>query len=190
MAEAKKPAPQAEATDNAQKGKKPILLYIVIVLLVLVIVVGGGIAAWLVLSLSNGGSLGGGSGDQQATSEEQGEKPKEKKEKKEKKKSDEPPVFEKLDTFTVNLQGGTVLQTEIYVQVADEKQKEVVKNFLPLISSNVNLVLSAKKPEDIATTEGKMKLMAEVKQTINKALGAKDDDEGVISVAFKTFIVQ
>jgi flagellar FliL protein len=76
------------------------------------------------------------------------------------------------------------------VRVADEKQKEVIKNFLPLISSNVNLVLSAKKPEDVASTEGKQKLMAEIKQTVNKALGAKDDEEGVMDVAFKTFIVQ
>jgi flagellar FliL protein len=186
MAEAKKPAPPAEAHDNAQKGKKPVVLYIVIALLVLVILVGGAVAAWFVFSLSSGQSYS----DPTTSEDQSGDKAKDKKKKEEKKKSDEPPVFEKLDTFTVNLQGGTVLQTEIYVRVADEKQKEVIKNFLPLISSNVNLVLSAKKPEDVATTDGKEKLMAELKQTINKSLGAKDDDEGVISVQLKTFIVQ
>jgi flagellar FliL protein len=32
--------------------------------------------------------------------------------------------------------------------------------------------------------------MAELKQTINKVLDAKDDEDGVMSVEFKTFIVQ
>ncbi|WP_374349764.1 flagellar basal body-associated FliL family protein [Chitinimonas sp.] len=187
MAEAKKTAPPAEASDGGQKGKKPVLLYLIIVLLVLVILVGGAVAAWLVLSLSAGQA---GGAEPVASEEHEPEKNKEKKEKKDKKKHEEAPVFEKLDTFTVNLQGGTVLQTEIYVRVADEKQKEVIKNFLPLISSNVNLVLSAKKPDELATTDGKLKLMAELKQTINKSLGAKDDEEGVMGVSFKTFIVQ
>ena len=184
MAEAKKPAPQAEPADSG-KGKKNTILYIVIGLLVLalvaVTVIGGIVYLNFQAEKANGDTV--------ASADHDGDKSKEKKEAK-KEKSDEPPVFEKLDTFTVNLQGGTVLQTEIDVRLSSEKQKDVIKNFLPRISSQVNLLLGSKKPEDIATTEGKLKLMGELKQSINKALGAKTDEEGVMEVEFKTFIVQ
>ncbi|GAB3265030.1 flagellar basal body-associated FliL family protein [Chitinimonas naiadis] len=192
MAEAKKPAPAADASDNSSKGKKNTVLYIVIGLLVLVILAGGAFGTWLFLTISANQSFG----DPAATAEQADghgeEDTKKEKKKKEKKKSEhsEAPVFTKLDTFTVNLANGTVLQTEIHVQVADEKQSEVIKSYLPRLSSQVNLLLGSKKQDDIATLEGKVKLMEEIKQTINKVLGAKEDEDGVMSVEFKTFIVQ
>lgn len=191
MAEAKKPAPAAEPNAAAPKAKKNVILYVVIALLVLVIVVGGAFATWLFMTISANQNFG----EPAATAEAHAEEPasdKKAAKKKEKKKTEAgaPPVFDKLDTYTVNLQGGTVLQTEIHVQVADEAQKEVVKSYLPRISSQVNLLLSSKKQEELATLEGKVALMAELKQTINKVLDAKDDEDGVMSVEFKTFIVQ
>ncbi|QDQ28672.1 hypothetical protein FNU76_21215 [Chitinimonas arctica] len=190
MAEAKKPAPQADAHD-APKAKKNTVLYIVIGLLVVVILAGGGFATWLFFTLSANQSYG----DTAAAVSEgdghgDGETKKAKKKEKKKGEPTEAPVFTKLDTFTVNLANGTVLQTEIHVQVLDEKQSEVIKSYLPRLSSQVNLLLSSKKQEDIATLEAKVKLMDEIKQTINKVLGAKDDEDGVMSVEFKTFIVQ
>jgi len=194
MAEAKKPAPQAaEPADGGSKSKKNTLLYVVIALLLVVVLAVGGFAAWLFFTVSSNQSYGDTAASEDASGDKGGDKAskanKDKK-KESKKSSDEPPVFEKLDTFTVNLVGGTVLQTEIYVQLSSEKQKDTIKAYLPLLSSQVNLLLSSKKPEDVATQEGKLKLMAEIKQAINKALGAKDDEDGVLSVQFKSFIVQ
>lgn len=188
MAEAKKPAPQAEASGDAKKSKKNVVLYAVIGLLVLVIVVGGGFATWLFLTISANQNYGDAPQEHVADGHDEDKSSKKKEKKKEKESA--PPVFDKLDTYTVNLAGGTVLQTEIHVQVANEAQKEVVKSYLPRISSQINLLLSSRKPEDIATLEGKVKLMDDIKQAINKVLGAKEDEEGVMSVEFKTFIVQ
>lgn len=101
-----------------------------------------------------------------------------------------PPLFLKLDTYTVNLQGGSVLQTEVHVQVADEKGKERVTHYLPRISSQVNLLLRGKRPDELTTAEGTKRLMSEIKAAINQVLEARDDAEGVQSVEFKTFIVQ
>ncbi|MEH6459580.1 flagellar basal body-associated FliL family protein [Chitinimonas sp. JJ19] len=191
MAEAKKPAPQADAGDSAPKGKKNVILYVVIALLILVIVVGGAFATWLFLTISANQSFGEpvAATEQSADTGEAEGKSNKKKEKK-KAESDAPPVFTKLDTFTVNLANGVVLQTEIHAQVLDEKQADLVKSYMPRISSQVNLLLSSKKQEDITTLESKVKLMDEIKQTVNKVLGAKDDEDGVMSVEFKTFIIQ
>ncbi|MGQ5523716.1 flagellar basal body-associated FliL family protein [Chitinimonas sp. PSY-7] len=191
MAEAKKPAPAAEPAASAPKSKKNLVLYIVIGLLVLVILVGGVFAAWLFMTISANQNFGEqSSSESHSDGDKKDEKDKKKKDKKDKKEHAGPPIFDKLDTYTVNLLGGTVLQTEIHIQVADEKQKEVVKSYLPRISSQVNLLLSSKKPEEIATLEGKVALMGELKQTINKVLDAKEDEDGVMSVEFKSFIVQ
>ncbi|MBV8656270.1 MAG: flagellar basal body-associated FliL family protein [Burkholderiales bacterium] len=194
MAEAKKPAPQAaEPADGASKSKKNTLLYVVIIFLLVVVLAVGGFAAWLFFTVSASQSYGDTATSEDASGDKNGDKASKssKEKKKESKKiADEPPVFEKLDTFTVNLVGGTVLQTEIYVQLSNEKQKDTIKAYLPLLSSQVNLLLGSKKPEEIATLEGKQKLMTDVKQVINKALGAKDDEDGVLSVQFKSFIVQ
>lgn len=189
MAEAKKPAPAAEAADGAAKPKKNALMFVVIALLaVLILVLAGGV--FVLYKAAVPPTTDEASTETSTDSKESGSEKKEKKKDKKKSEHAEAPVFTKLDTFTVNLANGTVLQTEIHVQVADEKQSEVIKSYLPRLSSQVNLLLSSKKQEDIATLESKVKLMDEIKKTINKVLGAKDDEEGVMSVEFKTFIVQ
>ncbi|MBV1775754.1 flagellar basal body-associated FliL family protein [Burkholderiaceae bacterium DAT-1] len=194
MSDAKKSAPAPEAADAAPKPKKNTLLYVVIIVLILVILVGGALALYLIFSLSNTQNY---SEAQQAATEHQAESEDEdkghKKKKKEKKKGEhgDVPLFMKLDTFTVNLQGGnSVLQTEVNVQVADEKQQEVIKAYIPRLSSQILLILGSKKPEELTTVESRLKLMEEVKTTVNRVLGAKDEEDGVMSVEFKTFIIQ
>lgn len=187
MAEAKKPAPAAAEPAAAPKEKKNVVLYVVIFLLLLVIVAIVGVGGFLYLSLTANPIPP----EPVAADDSHDEEKPSKKAKPKKSKKDEggnTPVFVKLDTFTVNLQGNTgVLQTEIHVQIHDEKQKDVITGFLPRISSQVNLLLSSKKIDDLSTVEAKVTLMEDIKKAINKVLG---DDEGVLSVEFKTFIVQ
>ncbi len=178
----------AKAEAAAPKSKKNVLLYIVIGVLVLVIVVGGALAAWLVMSASSH------SPDAQATEEDGHGADAEKKKKKEKKKKGEEtaPVFEKLDTFTVNLagDGNVMLQTEIFVELYDEHSKESLKSFVPKIRNEVIMLLTSKQPAQVVTAEGKNKLREELKVQINKAIGASGEDEGIKDVAFSSFIVQ
>ena len=74
-----------------------------------------------------------------------------------------PPVFHTLDPFTVNLteeNGDHYLQVSIVYQVADNKIVDEVKTYLPVIRNRVLLLLSAKRPSELATAEGKQKLDA------------------------------
>ncbi|MFC4161695.1 flagellar basal body-associated FliL family protein [Chitinimonas lacunae] len=193
MAEAKKAPAPAESAE-APKPKRNIVLYVVIGLLVLIVVGMTAVAGYLFFALSATQTYSEPVASEAGTEEgHEGDKASEKKKKKKKDKAnpEAPPVFVKLDTYTVNLQGGgSVLQTEIHVQVIDEKQKELITGYLPRISSQVNLLLSSKKAEDVATLEAKVKLMDEIKNAINRVLGARDEEDGVMSVEFKTFIVQ
>lgn len=182
MAEAKKAAPAAVVAEPVPK-KKNTVLYIVIALLLLVVIAIAGVGAFLYFSLMNPGGTDTAGVDAPPTKTQHSPK---------KTKSPEAkPVFAKLETYTVNLRGtSSVLQTEIYVQMADEHMKDTITAWLPRISSQVILLLSAKSAEELTTVEAKQKLMVDVKDTINKVLGAKDDEEGVMSAEFKTFIIQ
>lgn len=191
MAEAKKPAPAPEPPPAA-KPKKNIILYVVIALLVLVIIAIVAVGGFLFLTLNQNPAAADPVAAEESDSGHSEKATKKKKADKHKSSGEsDKPVFVKLDTFTVNLQGGgSVLQTEIHVQVADEHQKDVITGYLPRISSQVNLLLSSKKADELATVEAKVKLMEDIKVAINKVLDAKYDDDGVKSVEFKTFIIQ
>jgi len=183
VAEAKKAAPAAVVAEPAPM-KKNTVLYIVIALLLLVVVAIIGVGGFLFLTMNQQGADPG-------TSEEAPAKAKAKAKKKNTHDEEAKPVFAKLDTFTVNLRGSSsVLQTEVYVQMADEHMKDTVTAYLPRISSRIILLLSSKSPEDLSTVEAKQKLMLDVKDTINKVLGVSSDEDGVQSAEFKTFIIQ
>lgn len=189
MAEAKKAAAPAPEPAAAAKPKKNILLMVAIILLVVLILVIGGLG-FLFIKAINPPDTSAEPPVAEASGHEEEPVKKKPKEKKKDGHGDKP-VFVKLDTFTVNLQGGAnVLQTEIHVQVSDEKQKELITGYMPRISSQVNLLLSSKKPDELATLEGKQKLMEDIKVAVNRALGVKDEEDGAMSVELKTFIVQ
>lgn len=102
------------------------------------------------------------------------------------------PIFQKLDTFIVNLSGGsgaTMLQVDMQVQLADEAAKQQLTEFMPKVRSAVILLLSSKTADELATTEGKMRLKNQVQQVINEALGAGGSPV-VYSVMFTSFIIQ
>ncbi|MBB5020455.1 flagellar FliL protein [Chitinivorax tropicus] len=170
---------------SEEKPKSKKMLVIIVALLLVLILVIGGVAA--VLLLSGGGS----SPEHEAEVAHEKEEPKKKDKKKKKKEHEAAPVFEKLEVFTVNLAGenNEMLQTEINVELLDEKEKEKLKSYMPKIRNNVILLLSSKQAVDLKTAEGKKKLIDELKATINEAMGA-DDDEGVQSVTLSSFILQ
>lgn len=102
-----------------------------------------------------------------------------------------PPVYEKLDSFTVNLADGeTYLQIEINLKVADPAVGEKIKQRMPEIKDGVLRLLSSQQPEELATVEGKDKLAQEVQNTVNETLGIKKADQGVQKVLFPALIIQ
>ncbi|SFN65355.1 flagellar FliL protein [Formivibrio citricus] len=169
--------------DAAPKSKKKLMMFIIIGVVVLVLLVGGGLAAFLMLKSGNSEDDGG-----QATKTEA---KKDAKKKKDEKKA--APVFEKLAQFTVNLNApetNEVLQTDISVELSNVKEKDLLKQYMPKIQSEVNKLLRSKKPEEVKTAAGTDKLGAEIRELINKILKIEGEGEGVLSVQFTTFIVR
>jgi len=172
----------AEQPAEKPKGGKKMLVIIIVAVLVLVLIVGG-VAAFL-FTRSSGDDA---HADQEVSKEGSQKKDKKKDKKKE---AHAVPVFEKLETFTVNLSGGdNMLQVELHVELADEHMKETLKAYMPKIRNDVNLLLRSKKLEDLRSDEGAKKLIDELRVTINKSM-SMEEDEGVKSVAISSMIVQ
>lgn len=169
MAKAPKAPPPAEGAEEAPKKKSKLL---VIVLAALVLGAAGGGAAWWYFASAQGGS-------QKAQKHEEAK----------------PPVFTRLDQFTVNLQRGGdgedhYLQVEVDLQVANDKVIDAIKQRMPQIRNAVLLILSSKTAEVLAPVEGKQRLAQELAQEINRIIGIKQPGEGVVAVYFSAFVIQ
>ncbi|MDO8933794.1 MAG: flagellar basal body-associated FliL family protein [Rhodocyclaceae bacterium] len=203
MADKKPEAGEGEAAPPKKKGK--LLLFIIIG--VLVVVFGAG-AAFFLLKKKN-----------HAADEEEGDEPTTKSEKAKKSKNDNPeapPVFVKLEPFTVKLQ---TEQQEAYLQatpelrVLDAPIGDKVKQYTPEIRHKVLLLMSGKKASDLSTPQGVQRLSNEIRVQINliidgpkakvKTKGkAKEEapaaeptdqaaaDDSVQAVLFTSFIIQ
>lgn len=203
MADAKK-SEAAEGAEAAPKPKKKLLLFIIIGVVALVLV-GGGAAFFL---MKKGDHAEGEAGD--------GEEAPAKVQKAKKKDGKEvPPVFVKLDPFTVKLQsesGDSYLQTTPELRVLDAPLADKIKQYTPEIRHRVLLILSAKSAADVATAQGVQQLSNEIRVAVNRiidgpkepAKGKKkaaadapatfpddaDPDDSVQAVLFTSFIVQ
>jgi flagellar protein FliL len=154
----------------APKSKKKLVIIIVAALLALTVI--GGAAFFLLAPKPNAEHAEG----EEAHEEEADAKP---------------PVYEKLETFTVNLSDGeTFLQVEISLSVADSKVQAKLKLHMPEVRDSLLRLLSSKSAEELATLEGKDKLASEVQTHVNEILGAKKADQGVKKVLFNAFIIQ
>lgn len=176
----------AEKAEVApQKSKTKLLLFIVLGLLVLLLVIGGVVAFLLLKSPSSAAE-----GD--AAVAESSSHSSSKASSKSKDKKATPPVFEKLQQFTVNLaspDGDTLLQTEIALELAGEHDKEVLKQYEPKVRNEILKLLRTKTPADVNAPDAQDKLAKEIREAVNKAMGTTGEDEGVRSVNFTSFIV-
>lgn len=172
MAEAK--------ADGAPKKKK--LMFIIIGVVALVLLIGGGLAAYFMLRSDP-------AAEEAGAEAAHGAAPKKDAKKKDDKKH--VTVFEKLPVFTVNLNSdtGEVMQTEVVIELPDAHAQESVKQVLPKVQGGINKLLSSKKPEEVKTPDGRDKLEVEIKEMVNKIIGA-EGEEGVLSVNFTSFIVR
>lgn len=199
MADAKK-TEEAAAEPAPAKSKKGLM--IAVVAIVLVLVVGG--AAAVLLMKSKPVDEGDEEGDEPTTKVEKAKKAK-------KGEPEAPPVFVKLEPFTVKLQ---TEQQEAYLQatpelrVLDAHIGDKVKQYTPEIRHKVQLILIGKKASDISTPQGVQALANEMRVTINDIIepppprkkGATKEpeppgdragpDEPVQSVLFTQFIIQ
>jgi flagellar FliL protein len=202
MAEKKSDAGEDEAP--APKKKPKLLLFIIIG--VLVIMLGGGGAAYFLIKKKSA-AADEDTGDETAMAE------KTKKAKKE--HPDAPPVFVKLEPFTVKLQteqADAYLQATPELRVLDAAVSERVKQYTPEIRHKVLLIMSGKKGSELSTPQGVQQLSNEIRTAINLIIdGPKvpvktkakeepvappvlqdkaDADDSVQAVLFTSFIIQ
>lgn len=200
MAEKKPEAGEGEGA--APKKKTKLLLFIIIGLLV--VVLGGAGAAFFLIKKKA-----------PADEEDTGEETTHAVKKSKKDHPDAPPVFVKLEPFTVKLQ---VEQMEAYLQatpelrVLDAPVGDRIKQYMPEIRHRVLLLMSGKKASELSTPQGVQALSNEIRTDINliidgpkvkgKGKGkAKDEapsapsdqadpDDSVQAVLFTSFIIQ
>ena len=104
-----------------------------------------------------------------------------------------PPVFYTLEPFTVNLaeeNGDHYLQMSVVYQLSDEKAVEQVKTYLPVIRNRILLLLSAKRPSEIASAEGKQKLVTELVSAARDSMPSGEGDKGIGGAYLGAFVIQ
>jgi flagellar FliL protein len=195
MAEAKKP--EGGDVEQPPKKKSKKLLLIVIITIVLLALIGG-IGAFFLMQ--HPASEGDEEGDETPAAIER---------QKEAQSDDAPPIFVKLDAFTVKLQ---TEQQEAYLQavpelrVLDEHLGEKIKQYMPEIRHKLLLILSGKAASDISTPQGVQQLADEMRTAINEIVDPPvpgrrrrgqdtpgdpaGPDDPVQAVLFTSFIIQ
>ena len=99
-------------------------------------------------------------------------------------------AYAKLETLTVNLQGLTqYLQVNMALKLAKPEIADSIKEWNPVIRHELILLLSSQRGEELATLEGKKKVMEAAKTAVNKILKL-DDHGGVTDILFESFIIQ
>ncbi len=98
------------------------------------------------------------------------------------------PIVYTMDKITVNLDGypRRIIQTEISLEMLDEKGFEEVVDLGPEARDAIVRILHSKKFDDVETLQGKLFLKDQIASTLNSRM-----NEGVIKeVYFNEFIVQ
>jgi flagellar FliL protein len=168
MAKAETPAAQGE-NAAPPAGKKKKLLIIILAAVLLVVLAAGGAAVLLL-----GGKPAGEHAEEHVEEVEEAI-----------------PIYERLETFTVNLADQeSYLQVEISLKLADAKVQQRLKARMPEVRDVLLRVLSSKTAEELITPEGKAELAKEVRKEANAVIGAKKADQGVKDVLFTSFIIQ
>ena len=103
------------------------------------------------------------------------------------------PVFVPVDNFTVNLSAVSIdryLQLGITLELANNSAADELKRQMPVIRSRMLMLLAAKTAEELATTVGKQKLMAELLAEARAPLSGDSLTRGVENVHFSAFVIQ
>jgi len=193
MATEKAPAaPAAAPAATPNKGKRTFLIIVIagIVLVLVLLIVGVGVWVWKSHASSDADE-----GDEEVTEVS-----------KKSKQPDAPPIFVKLDKFTVNLRPAddgnndgydAYMQTEITLQVDDMTADARLKNLMPRIRNDITLIMSDKQANALKSREGKAALAVEIRDAINRIAGPnpgrnqdKPPEGPIIEVLFESIIIQ
>ena len=103
------------------------------------------------------------------------------------------PVFAVLEPFTLNLQpeaSGQYLQISITLQVPEQAQADLIKQYAPLVRNRILVLLSAKNAGELSSVAGKQKLMEEIAATLQKPFAPNTAAQKISNVLFTAFVIQ
>ncbi|HKN04406.1 MAG TPA: flagellar basal body-associated protein FliL [Buttiauxella sp.] len=101
------------------------------------------------------------------------------------------PVFLALDTFTVNLgDADRVLYVGITLRLKDDATRQRLSEFLPEVRSRLLLLFSRQDGAQLATDEGKQKLVEAIKNALAPPLVAGQPQQAVSDVLYTAFILR
>lgn len=95
--------------------------------------------------------------------------------------------------FVLNFEGKSkarFMQIGLEVSTTNEKSYAAVKKHLPVIRSEIVLLLSGQKYEEMVTPEGKEQLRAELIETVNVILKQHKVKKGIDNIYFTSFVMQ
>ncbi|MGM0833644.1 flagellar basal body-associated protein FliL [Halomonas qinghailakensis] len=105
-----------------------------------------------------------------------------------------PPVFTRIDPFTVNLAddryGSRLLYTGITLRVGNEQSKTIIEEHMPQVRSRLLILLSGKQADELTSTEGKEELAQAIISRLNVPLTENQPPLDLREVLFTEFIVQ
>lgn len=105
------------------------------------------------------------------------------------------PVFMSLEPFTVNLIDDEehldrVLYIGITLRLHNEETRKRLHDYLPEVRSRLLLLLSRQQANKLATDNGKLQLMTDVKETLRPTLVPGESEQILSDVLFTTFILR
>ncbi|WP_447554873.1 flagellar basal body-associated protein FliL [Vreelandella sp. EE22] len=106
----------------------------------------------------------------------------------------EPPVFTRIEPFTVNLAddryGSRLLYTGITLRVGGETSKAIIEEHMPQVRSRLLILLSGKQASELTSIEGKEALAQAIINRLNVPLTENQPPLDLQEVLFTDFIVQ
>lgn len=101
-------------------------------------------------------------------------------------------VFVPLDTFTSNLAGPDAdrfVQVGVSLEVKDEQHKSGVAAVMPVLRSEVLLLLSSRRVADLSTLEGKQQLSRDILDIARRYV-SPELNRGIYAAHFSNFVIQ
>jgi flagellar FliL protein len=103
------------------------------------------------------------------------------------------PIYIALTPMTVNLQANDrhrFLHVGVTLKVNDTKSQALVTQYLPEVTSRMQLVLSNRQSESLITATDKARLVAEALEALNRPFGPNQPALRISSVMFPVFMLQ
>jgi len=86
--------------------------------------------------------------------------------------------------------GDHYLQVAVVYELSDDKAIDKVKTYLPVIRNRILLLLSAKRPSELAGAEGKQKLVNELVAAARESIPGDTPQRGVTGAYLGAFVIQ